>query len=673
MGPVGRAGFLLKLRPSLGGVNQQFFIESWWGTPQKTIRGFKAPFGKILPVITQPVHRQPLDLAPPSFLAKSLAALLGGAALSLAIALLFSAIYSLAYLGRIIPGVAVGGVDLSGTRRTQAAQLLGSQLDFPLSGQITLTYGERGWTFTPFELGLRLDAEASAEAAYGYGRSFWPWESVAEKLNLLRNGVELAPRMLFDGQAAHRALEGVAADLNQPTIEAELSVQGADVQVRPGQVGLALDMEKTSAWLAAQLLRREDGIVPLAVIEQPPRILDVSEQAGIAREILSQPLRIVPGGEYENNPNPLVLQPEDLAGMISIERVEYEDGARYQVGLDGRDLAALLVSIASSVAAEPQNARFIFNDETRELEPIKPAVIGRTLEVDLSIEHINQRLAQGAHEIELQYDYTDPEIGDEATAAGLGITELVSAQTTYFYGSSAARIQNIQTAASRFHGLLVPPGAVFSMVENIGDISLDSGFAEALIIFGDRTIKGVGGGVCQVSTTLFRAVFFGGFPVIERYPHAYRVSYYEYNAAGQRDSNLVGLDATVYAPVVDFKFQNDTPYWLLMETYVDAAARTITWKFYSTSDGRQVERTNTGPRNTVDPPEDVYEENQELDKGEVKQVDWAAEGADVTVTRTVTRNGEVLYNDTFTTHYQPWANVYQYGPGTKIIKAQNND
>src|SRR5690606_22709877 len=135
----------------------------------------------------------------------------------------------------------------------------------------------------------------------------------------------------------------------------------------------------------------------------------------------------------------------------------------------------------------------------------------------------------------------------DAKAADLGLRELVVEATTYFYGSSPERIQNIVTAAERFHGLLVPPGAVFSMVDNIGDISLDSGFAEALIIFGGRTIQGVGGGVCQVSTTLFRAAFFGGFPIIERWAHAYRVSYYEYNAAVQRDPRMVGLDATVYA------------------------------------------------------------------------------------------------------------------------------
>ena len=213
---------------------------------------------------------------------------------------------------------------------------------------------------------------------------------------------------------------------------------------------------------------------------------------------------------------------------------------------------------------------------------------------------------------------------------------------------------------------MVPPGAVFSMADVLGDVSLDTGYAEALIIYGNRTIKGVGGGVCQVSTTLFRTVFFGGFPVVERHPHAYRVYYYEQNAAGGNNSDMAGLDATVYVPQVDFKFKNDTPYWLLMETYPSNTS--LTWKFYSTSDGRSVNWDTTGLQNVAEPPDPLYQENDKLAKGEINQVDWAVEGADVTVDRTVERSGQVYFQDSFTTHYIPWRAVYEYGPGTKLPK-----
>lgn len=629
-------------------------------------------------MVSQPVSQAPLEFNPPKFLAKAGIVLGTALAITIAIGLLFSLGYQIVNFGRIMPGVQLAGINLSGVGRNEAVALLSQQLTYPLTGHVTLKYGDRTWTFTPTELGLHLDAEASANSAYGFGRSLWPWENIAQKIQLMEGGANLSARLIFNGQEAQAALMRVATELNQPTVEAVLTVTGLDVQVTPGQVGLTLDTEKTSAWLASQLLLMQDVEVPLAVVEQPPRILDASQQAAIAQNLLSQPLVITAGGNYENNPGPWSIEPQTLAGMLSVQRVESGSSAQYQIGLDPQKLGGFIASLGPEVASDPRNARFVFNDETKQLDIYKPAVIGRRLNLQASIDTINQQIAQGAHQIDLQYDFTDPEITDSVNASDLGIKELVSEQTTYFYGSSAPRMQNIATAAERFHGILVPPNSIFSMADNIGDISLESGFAEALIIFGDRTIKGVGGGVCQVSTTLFRTVFFGGFPIIERWPHAYRVGYYEMDESGNNRTNLVGLDATVYAPVVDFKFQNDTSNWLLMETYFNEAARTLTWKFYSTYDGRTVDWDTTGAQNVVDAPDPVYEENPELSKGEVKQVDYAADGADVSITRWVYRDGVVIYEDHIDTHYQAWAAVYQYGPGTqgyppKPVKGQNSN
>jgi vancomycin resistance protein YoaR len=218
---------------------------------------------------------------------------------------------------------------------------------------------------------------------------------------------------------------------------------------------------------------------------------------------------------------------------------------------------------------------------------------------------------------------------------------------------------------------MIAPGETFAMGSVMGDISLDNGYAEALIIYGGRTIKGVGGGVCQVSTTLFRNAFFAGFPVEERNSHAYRVYYYEQNSGGSRDSNLVGLDATVYFPLVDFKFTNDTPYWLLMETYV--YENSLEWKFYSTSDGRTVDWTTTGTQNVVDAPAPLFVENDELAKNEIKQVDWSADGADVSISRTVYQNGAFFFEDIFNTHYEPWQAVCEYGPDTNNPEKRAKD
>ena len=196
-------------------------------------------------------------------------------------------------------------------------------------------------------------------------------------------------------------------------------------------------------------------------------------------------------------------------------------------------------------------------------------------------------------------------------------------------------------------------------------LSRECGFAEEELLYGVRTITDLGGGVCQVSLTLLRSVFNAGFPIVERNSHADRVSYYEMIGSGAIDPSLAGLDATVYFPLVDFKFKNDSPYWILMETYLNESGRSLTWKFYSTKDGRTVDIANTGPTNIVSAPSPLYEENAELKKNQMKQVDYAANGADVTVTRTVWKDGVVYFQDQVTTHYQPWQAICQYGPDSK--------
>jgi vancomycin resistance protein YoaR len=346
--------------------------------------------------------------------------------------------------------------------------------------------------------------------------------------------------------------------------------------------------------------------------------------------------------------------------------VQKDGHTQYEVQVNSSQLRQYLMQVAPSLSRTPENPRFIFNDDTHQLEVIQPAVIGRELDVEASINTVQEKMLIGDHTVALVMKRIDPTVTDQTTGESLGITELVHAETSYYYGSSQSRVQNIQAAASKFHGVLVPPGAVFSMASAIGDITLDNGYAEALIIVGGQTVKGVGGGVCQVSTTLFRTAFFSGFPIVERHAHAYRVYYYEKAAGNRLDPNMAGLDATVFVPIVDFKFTNDTPYWLLMETYVNPSNSSITWKFYSTKDGRRVEWDTTGAVNVVPAPDPLYRENPDLAQGEIKQVDWAADGADVTVNRVVYKNDQVYLQDTIYTHYQPWQNVFEYGPGTEL-------
>ncbi|MCC7130370.1 MAG: hypothetical protein B6D39_06495 [Anaerolineae bacterium UTCFX2] len=598
---------------------------------------------------------------------QALAALLGGLALFFILLLAGLTAYGAAHAGKVFPGVSLGGVDLSGLTPAQAQDRLARTLLFPQTGKIVFEDGQNIWVASPAELGLALDFEQNARSAYYLGRLGDPFERFGSRLDAWRKGVDLSPELTYKEQYALDYLIHIADQINQPTREASLKLEGVEVVAVPGAIGRTLDVPASLEALTRQVRTLSDGVIPLVIEETPPEIMDASAQAEAARRILSEPLTLTLPDAKGGDPGPYKIPPSQLAEMLVVERVSGAGSAQIQVSLGAEALTTYLTALAGDIDRYPANARFIFNDDTRQLELIQPAVIGRTLEVETSVRSIQEKVLNGEHTVPLTLTTLQPAVGDTATGEQLGITENIVSYTSYFRGSDSERLHNIETAAANFHGLLVPPGATFSMADAMGNVSLDTGYAEAWIIFGGRTIKGVGGGVCQVSTTLFRTVFMAGLPIVERYPHAYRVGYYEQTASGY-DPDLAGLDATVFVPMVDFKFTNDSPHWLLMETYFYPNSRALTWKFYSTSDGRKVEWETSGPQNVVEAPDPVYEENPDLAKGEVRQVDWEAEGADVTVLRTVYLNGVALFTDSFVTHYLPWAAVYQYGPGTNLNK-----
>jgi vancomycin resistance protein YoaR len=612
-------------------------------------------------------HMSTLSISPsrPRFVFNQLLRSLLLAVILLPAALLaFSIGYHIWFTGRIFPGVSLAGIDLSGMKPADAAVKISQAWNYPQRGTILLRDGAHTWAARPVELGLSMDYAAAALSAYHCGRQGNPFRQLLDDLLLWWQGTDLPPVITYDQGVSQQYLLRLAQEIDHPTIEASLGLNGAEVVVHSGEVGRTLNIPASLALLSTQVQAMQDGLVKLVVDETPPVIMDASQQAEIARRILSAPLVLtLPAGE--TGAGPWGFEPAVLAGMLSIQRVQDANPPRYEVVLDPTLLRTYLEDLAPKLGVAAQDAQFTFINQTHQLEVTQHAIIGRGLDIEASIQSINEKLVKGEHSIALIFKENKPTLTDDMTGDQLGIRELVQSTTTYFYGSSKERVQNIRTAASRFNGLMVAPGQTFSMAEALGDVSLDNGYAEALIIYGDQTIKGVGGGVCQVSTTLFRTVFFAGLQIDERHAHAYRVYYYEQRSNGSSDPNLAGLDATVFVPLVDFKFTNDTPYWLLMETYVDGYS--LTWNFYSTSDGRIVNWESTGPTNLVEPPEPLYRENPDLSKDEIKQVDWAATGADITVTRSVSRDGNIILQDQFRTLYQPWRAIYEYGPGSENI------
>jgi vancomycin resistance protein YoaR len=568
------------------------------------------------------------------------------------------------YAGRIMPGITVAGVDLSNRTPDQAVNDLNGRITFPVDGQVVFRYKDEVWLAHPQELGMVFDVGASVQHAYDVGRGGL-FTSLAGQIDVIRGGLELAPVIVFDERVAHGYLQNLATQIDRSVVEAELALDGTTVLYSAGQTGRELDVDATLENLITQLQTFTDGEAPLVIEEVAPVVLDASAQAESLRQALSAPLTLTIADTQPGDPGPWTLDAAQVAGIMTIGLVETESGWQYTISLDTHSIEQFLEQIAPLVDRGSENARFYFDDYSRQLVLVQAAKVGRTLDIAGTQEAITQGLLSGEHTILLVLETENPEAGTDATAQSLGITELVSVATTYFRGSDSSRLQNIKTASAQFHGLLIPPNTTFSMGSVLSDISLDNGYAEALIIYNGRTITGVGGGVCQVSTTLFRTAFFGGYPIVERHAHAFRVFYYEQRPVSGIDPSLAGLDATVYFPLVDLKFTNDRPYWLLMETYFDPEEMSLTWKFYSTNDGRTVDWQNLGLRNIVPAPDPLLEETDALSPETCRQVDYSGDGADITITRAVRdKNGQLLFNDNIQTQYQAWQAVYQYGSGT---------
>ncbi|MBI3955236.1 VanW family protein [Candidatus Gottesmanbacteria bacterium] len=317
-------------------------------------------------------------------------------------------------------------------------------------------------------------------------------------------------------------------------------------------------------------------------------------------------------------------------------------------------------NISLSIDIPPQDA--LFNFENGKVTAFKTSKSGRLINKkqaqDMITAYINNLAKDDnglSNKITLNLPVEDvkPKITTESSNS-YGIRELLAEGKSKFTGSIKGRIYNVALAASRINGRLVGPGEVLSFNDALGDVSASTGFQPAYIIKGGRTVLGDGGGVCQVSTTLFRAALNAGLPIIERFSHSYRVGYYEQDSPP-------GLDATVYSPSYDLKIKNDTPHHILIQAETDTQNLTLEFRLFGTKDGRQVEISKPVIYSQTPPPSDLYQDDPTIPTGIIRQADWKAWGAKVNFDYKVTKNGEVVNKQSFFSNYQPWQAVFLKG------------
>lgn len=608
-----------------------------------------------------PSHtRQPVPAEANPWPVRVVLLLLWGGVLAIVLLSGLIAYVSTAYADRILPGVSVDGIDLGGLTAAEAERVLTDHYASASGVSYTLRAGNQSWTYTAADLGLNIEAaEAVAQAMQAGRDSTNPIGNLTSQALTYLNGAAIAPRLTYDQSKALTVLQSLAAEVNQAGASGGLTVNGLEVIATPAQTARALDIPASLARLDYALTHPEAGMdIPLIVSEQPASIQNLDEAADLARTVLSGGITLIADDGQGNPLGPWTLTPEQVASTLTIDLMPVSEGVyRYEVGVNFDSARTFLESLAPGLLTSPVDGRFHFNETTGQLEPIQPAIGGRRLDIDATIRELEARALSADRTARMQFTYVQPRYHNTVSAAELGIIERVAEATTTFTGSDANRRVNIAVSASKMDGVIIGPGEEFSFNTLLGDLTYEEGFVDAKVIFGERTQNGIGGGVCQVSTTIFRAAFSGGYTIIERHAHPYRVGYYE------QGNFPPGLDASIYTPERDFRFQNDTPHHLLIEVSMYPAADTIQFRFYSTNTGRTVEIQQPRIANPTSIGEVKYEPNPDVPLGQAFQTEFPVEGSDINVTRIVrAADGTVIREDNIFTHYLPWGAVYEVNP-----------
>ncbi len=348
-----------------------------------------------------------------------------------------------------------------------------------------------------------------------------------------------------------------------------------------------------------------------------------------------------PDYKSEIESTPMCLNKSQPCLLTSTLRQAYTTQSKIYSTINTHAIQSYVEDVARKLNIDPINARLKFNTQTNAVEELTPHEDGITINVEKTTQNIEQILQSDttpkSQSIELSYTKEPAKITSK-NAKDLGIKELIGKGVSNFSGSTKNRIHNITTASERFDGLVIAPNEEFSFTSILGPVDGEHGYKEELVIKDNETKPEFGGGICQVSTTIFRGAIFTGMKITKRRNHSYPVHYYI----------PTGFDATVYVPNPDLRFINNTPGYILLN--VEMHGNELTFNYYGTKDGRKV--IMDGPHITDRQPD-----------GAMKTY----------FTQTVTdKNGEIIINDTFKSDYKSPNDYPHPGDVAKLTNKPNN-
>ncbi len=558
------------------------------------------------------------------------------------------------YEGRIYPNVSIQGIAVGEMTPEQAESTLRSRYAAFLRQPVVITYGDRQWTPTLDELGMTFDFRGAVDAAYNAGRGHGVIDDAREIAAIWQHGLDVPLHVSYDETRAQAYLTQLAREIERAPADAQVRLDGAQIAIVGAVIGRQVLVDATLAQVSQQLQAFVPATIPLQTREIPPRLDDATVAAARAQieTILQGPLTLRVGRhEYE-------WTVRDLADMIIINRVPSAEGDRIVVSLDQDMIARRIRQIADETEKPGTRPRVAWNNG--DLKITKPGKPGLRLDEARARDMVIAAAMGRDRTLDLPMVPTDPPV-TEANLHQLGIRELVSIGKSDFTGSAAYRIHNIGVGMQLLNGLLIAPGEEFSFNKNIGQINAANGFVQGAAIIQNRTQQEFGGGICQDSTTLFRAAFWAGLPITERWGHSFYISWYDKYALGPR-GNGPGLDATIFTGGPDLKFVNDTGAWLLIQAWSDPKTGVAQIELYGTKPNRTVDLTHKVYDHVPAPTEPVFVADPKVPRGTIRHTDKARGGMTIDIYRLVVENGVPRPPELFRTRFRPWPNIYALNP-----------
>ena len=526
---------------------------------------------------------------------------------------------------RIAAGVRIDGVNVGGMKPGDAQRLLERKAAALAHVPVVFVAGNRRWRIRPAQLGVRADWAAAVEIARRHGDGFGPLRGF-RRIGVRVFGAQVAPpASVYDAALAYELTRFERA-INRPHRDARLRLRGLEPVVVRGDTGRRLDRSAAARVVVAALagLSRRPVVLPVRI---DPTVVSAANLAAAARQVrvaLSEPLQMTWKGATWS------VSPWQLRQMLALPH-----GARTAVTIGGRGANRYFAGLARQIDRRARNARFAIAQNGS--VGIIPARSGQMLNVAGTAANVLTAASRSEDRVARVLVTIDRPERTTQEARAMGIRHLVGSYET-IYGGDANRIHNVQLVARLIDGHLIAPGATFSFNRTTGARTADKGFREAPVIINGELQTGLGGGVCQVSTTVFNAAYEAGLSITSRTNHALYISHYP-----------LGRDATVNYPDTDLRFVNDTKHWLLLRTFVGSYSLVV--GLYGTPVHRRVV-TQTRPLVETGAPPVKQQPDPSLTEGRTVVEDSGEPSRSTSVRRRVyTAGGKLLYDDTWYSSY----------------------